>query len=80
MYFAAALQQLETAVDELPKMHGNILPRINGKVFPASKMAEFLTEAGFRREMRESIATVIDKVGQYLTSKGTILHIIVSVS
>uniref|UniRef100_A0A1I8F0W0 Helicase ATP-binding domain-containing protein n=1 Tax=Wuchereria bancrofti TaxID=6293 RepID=A0A1I8F0W0_WUCBA len=42
---------------------------IDGKVYPGEQMIELLSEAGFRKDMREAVSQTIDKIGQYLTAK-----------
>ncbi|EJW69820.1 hypothetical protein WUBG_19273, partial [Wuchereria bancrofti] len=59
----------EDAVDVCAKDGGEKVIGIDGKVYPGEQMIELLSEAGFRKDMREAVSQTIDKIGQYLTAK-----------
>ncbi|VDM11006.1 unnamed protein product [Wuchereria bancrofti] len=68
-YLLASLHQFEDAVDVCAKDGGEKVIGIDGKVYPGEQMIELLSEAGFRKDMREAVSQTIDKIGQYLTAK-----------
>ncbi|VDK82424.1 unnamed protein product, partial [Onchocerca ochengi] len=68
-YLLACLHQFENAVDVCVKDVGEKVLGIGGKIYSGEKMIELLSKAGFRKDMREAISLIIDKIGQYLTAK-----------
>lgn len=70
---SASLHQFEDAVDVCMKDKGEKIIGIDGKIYPGQKTVELLSKSGFRKDMREAISLTIDKIGQYLTSKGLYL-------
>ena len=71
-FFLAMLQAFETAIDEFKKLNseGQTVQRAGGKVYPGRKIIGLLEKAEIRRDIREEISLLIDRIGQYLTHKG----------
>ena len=66
------LQNLEANVDEFNKSDrsGRYLHRSEGKVYSGQRMINLLIRSEIRREIRDEISFLIDRMGQYLASKG----------
>uniref|UniRef100_F1KUD6 Regulator of telomere elongation helicase 1 n=1 Tax=Ascaris suum TaxID=6253 RepID=F1KUD6_ASCSU len=69
----AMLQSLEVVVDGLKKngQGGRRLNMVEGKVHAGQKMVELLKTAGIRRDFRDELSLLVDRIGQYLVQKGS---------
>ncbi|VDN52578.1 unnamed protein product [Dracunculus medinensis] len=70
---AMLLSQLQTLENVLDNFKNNITGRsvakLDGQVYPGTKMIQLLEEAKIRKDFRDRIARLTDKIGQYLTHK-----------
>uniref|UniRef100_A0A915AHT6 Regulator of telomere elongation helicase 1 homolog n=1 Tax=Parascaris univalens TaxID=6257 RepID=A0A915AHT6_PARUN len=69
----AMLQALEVVVDGMKKngKGGRRLNMLEGKVYAGQKMIELLKTAGIRRDFRDELSLLVDRIGQYLVQKGS---------
>ncbi|VDM40093.1 unnamed protein product [Toxocara canis] len=72
----AMLQSLEEKLDDLKKSGngGKRVGLLGGKVYPGSKMVELLEAAAIRRDIRDELSTLVDRIGQYLVHKADGAH------
>lgn len=72
VFDSAMLQSLEVVVDGLKKngQGGRRLSMVEGKVHAGQKMVELLKTAGIRRDFRDELSLLVDRIGQYLVQKG----------
>jgi hypothetical protein len=71
------LQNLEKNVDTIDlKREGKQVGTLPGKVFPGDFVPSLLERSEFRRDMRDAISTLIDKVGVYLANHCTTITVL----
>lgn len=51
---------------------GRSVAKLDGQVYPGTKMIQLLEEAKIRKDFRDRIARLTDKIGQYLTHKSSL--------